>query len=175
MAQSPVAAPAAAAGAALPGKAVYEKSCASCHDHPETRAPAFDTLRGMRYGSIHFALTEGKMQVQGAALTAGERASVIDYLVGRGTVDDSWVEKMRCPADRRAIDLKPPATVASFGFDRQNHRHLTRQQAGLATADVSKLEFAWALGFAKATTMRAQAAVVGSTLFLPVSEEMSTA
>ena len=157
--------------ASPPGKAVYDKACASCHDHPgTTRAPSFDALSGMRYGSIHFALTEGKMQAQGSSITAAERASVIDYLVGRSVTDDSWVATMMCPANRRVADLNSTATVAGFGFDKKNHRHLTREQAGLATADFRNLELAWALGFPKATTMRAQAAVVGSTVFLPVAD-----
>src|SRR5262245_2152218 len=117
-----------AAEPAHSGKAVYDKHCASCHDHPETRAPAFDTLKGMRYGSIHYALTEGKMQVQGKPLSAAERASVIDFLVGRSVVDDAWVTKMMCAPDSRAVDLKAPAIVSGFGFDTLNHRHLTREQ-----------------------------------------------
>jgi len=53
------------ASAAVPdGRALYDKACAACHDHPDTtRAPPLANLRGMRYGSIHYALTEGKMQV----------------------------------------------------------------------------------------------------------------
>ena len=155
---------------ASPGKAVYDKHCASCHEHPETRAPSFDTLKGMRYGSIHYALTEGKMQVQGAPLSAAERASVIDYLVGRSVVDDAWVMKMMCTPDRRAVDLSAPATVSGFGFDTLNHRHLTREQAGLATSDMSELQLAWSLAFPRVTTLRAQAAAVGSMLFLPVGD-----
>ena len=170
-AQAPTMASSASTVPAHPGKAVYDKTCASCHDHPgATRAPSFDALRGMRYGSIHFALTEGKMQAQAAALTGAERASVIDYLAGRGVTDDGWVAKLMCGADRRAINLDAAATVAGFGFDEKNHRHLTRRQAGLATADFPKLELAWALGFPNATSMRAQAAVVGATVFLPVSD-----
>ena len=154
-----------------PGKAVYDKVCATCHAHPgTTRAPAFEALKGMRYGTIHFALTEGKMQAQAATLTTAERAAVIDYLVGRGVSDDSWVAKMLCPAPRRAANLNATPSVVSFGFDKHNHRHLTREQAGLATADMPNLELAWALAFPQATTMRAQAAVVGSTVFLPVSD-----
>ena len=154
-----------------PGKAVYDKACAACHDHPgTTRAPPFDALKGMRYGTIHFALTEGKMQAQAASLTAAERASLIDYLVGRGVTDDSWVDNMMCSPQRRAPSLDATPSVASFGFDKHNHRHLTRRQAGLATADFRNLELAWALAFPQATTMRAQAAVDGSTVFLPVSD-----
>ncbi|MEP7247442.1 MAG: PQQ-binding-like beta-propeller repeat protein [Gammaproteobacteria bacterium] len=154
-----------------PGKAVYEKTCAACHDNPEaTRAPALATLRGMRYGSIHFALTEGKMQVQGASLSNAERGSLIDYLIGRDVVSDAWIDKLMCAADHRTVDLDAVPTVAGFGFDKKNHRHLTKAQAGLATADFHNLEFAWALAFPRATTMRAQPAVVGNTLFLPVSD-----
>ncbi len=63
-----------------------------------------------------------------------------------------------------------PATVAGFGFDLRNHRHLTATQAGITTTDFRHMELAWALAFPRATTMRAQAAVVGSTLFLPVAD-----
>ncbi len=156
---------------AHPGKAVYDRACASCHDHPGvTRAPAFAALKGMRYGTIHYALTEGKMQAQGAGLTVAERASLIDFLVGRGVTDDRWEQRMMCSADRRAVDLRASPTVAGFGFDLQNQRRLTRRQAGLATADFPRLELAWALAFPNATTMRAQAAIVGKTVFLPVSD-----
>jgi polyvinyl alcohol dehydrogenase (cytochrome) len=153
-------------GADPPGKVVYDKACASCHDHPETRAPALSNMKGMRYGTIHYALTEGKMKVQGASLTEAERASVIDFMVGRNVVDDGWVARMMCPADRRSVKLDPVATVAGFGFDTKNHRHLSKQQAGLATADFRNLELAWALALPQVTTMRAQAAIVGSTVFL---------
>jgi polyvinyl alcohol dehydrogenase (cytochrome) len=160
-----------AAQPAHPGKAVYDKACAVCHDHPGTsRAPPFEALKGMRYGTIHFALTEGKMQAQAASLTTAERASLIDYLVGRGVIDDRWVASMMCSPPRRAAKLDAAASVASFGFDKHNQRHLTRQQAGLATADFRNLELAWALAFPQTTTMRAQAAVVGSTVFLPASD-----
>jgi polyvinyl alcohol dehydrogenase (cytochrome) len=162
---------AAAAGAPHPGKAVYDRVCAACHDHPgTTRAPSFDALKGMRYGTIHYALTEGKMQAQAASLSTADRASLIDYLAGRSVTDDSWVDKMMCTAGRRVPRLNKVPTVAGFGFDTKNHRHLTREQAGLSTGDFHDLELAWSLGFPNATTMRAQAAVVGTTVFLPVSD-----
>jgi polyvinyl alcohol dehydrogenase (cytochrome) len=156
---------------AHPGKAVYDRACAICHDHPGiTRAPAFEALKGMRYGTLHFELTEGKMQAQAAGLTVAERASLMDYLVGRNVTDDRWVEKMMCGADRGAMNLSVVPTVAGFGFDRENQRRLTRRQAGLRTNDFKDMELAWALAFPNATTMRAQAAIVGSIVFLPVSD-----
>jgi polyvinyl alcohol dehydrogenase (cytochrome) len=124
----------------------------------------------MRYGTIHYELTEGKMQAQAASLSVADRASLIDYLVGRGVTDDSWVDRMMCPARQPAMSLDAAPAVAGFGFDRHNERRLSRRQAGLATADFRNLELAWALAFPNATTMRAQAAIDGSTVFLPVSD-----
>ena len=154
-----------------PGKVVYDKACAACHDHPEqTRAPTLQALKGMRYQAIHFALTAGKMQAQAASLKPDERSSVVDFLVGRAPPDDQWIARMKCGADRRFVDLRAVPTVAGFGFNRKNHRHLTREQAGLSTADFPNLELAWALAIPHATTLRAQSAVVGTTVFLPLAE-----
>ena len=154
-----------------PGKAIYARTCAACHDNPEaTRSPSLETLRGMRYQTVSYALTQGKMQAQAASLSAEERTTLIDYLVGKAATSDDWIAQMRCPADRAKVDLDASTTINGFGFDKNNHRQLTAAQAGLATADFRNLELAWVLAFPKATTMRAQPAVVGSTLFLPVAD-----
>ena len=157
--------------AAQAGERVYQRTCAMCHDHAEAlRAPTLGTLKGMRYQQIYFALTVGKMQAQGQALTGPERSDLIDFLIGRAQVSDAWTAQLRCSPERRKANLTMPATVADFGYDLRNQRHLTAQQAGITTEDFRHLELAWALAFPRATTMRAQSAVVGSTLFLPVAD-----
>jgi polyvinyl alcohol dehydrogenase (cytochrome) len=154
-----------------PGKAVYDKACASCHNQPDlTRAPALTALKAMRYGQLHYSLTDGKMQAQGATLSSVERASVIDFLVGRGVAEDQWIDKMMCAPSRRLVSLRMPATVGTFGFDKRNSRNLTSEQAGLTKDDLKNLELAWAFAVPRATTVRAQPAVVGSTLFIPLAE-----
>jgi polyvinyl alcohol dehydrogenase (cytochrome) len=164
--------PAGPADPSHPGKALYDKHCAACHDHPqETKSVPFESLRGMRHGTLHYTLTRGKMKLQASTMNEKQLGTLLDYLVGRKITDDSWIGRMRCPADRRAVDLKPPASVAGFGFDQRNTRALTREQAGLATADFRDLTLAWAIAFPQAVTMRAQPAVVGNTLFLPVGED----
>jgi polyvinyl alcohol dehydrogenase (cytochrome) len=161
-----------------PGKALYEKHCAACHDHAqETKSVPFETLRGMRYGTIHFALTSGKMKLQGDQMNAAQQGQLVDYIVGRQLVDESWIGRMRCAkagsagAAGSATPASPAPTIAGFGFTPDNNRHLTATQAGLSGADINQLELAWALAFPRATTMRAQAAVVGNTLYLPVGDE----
>jgi polyvinyl alcohol dehydrogenase (cytochrome) len=124
----------------------------------------------MRFTNVNYALTEGKMKLQGDALSDAEKKSVTDFLTGTMQANDQWVAKMMCSADRRSVDLTPAASVLGFGFDKHNHRHLTQAQAGLATGDFKNMELAWSMAFPQATTMRSQPAVVGSTLFFPVGE-----
>jgi polyvinyl alcohol dehydrogenase (cytochrome) len=108
---------AAAAAGEHPGKAVYDRACAACHNNPDaTRSPSLEALRRMRFTNVNYALTEGKMRAQAAALTDAERTAVAEYLTGTMQANDAWVEKMMCPADRRVVDLGPAPTVAGFGF-----------------------------------------------------------
>lgn len=156
---------------AHPGKALYDQHCAACHDHPvETKSVPFATLRGMRHGTLHYALTQGKMKLQAAPMDERQLGSLLDYIAGRQVLDESWIGRMQCGPGRSRVDLRGEVTVGHFGFGDGNHRALTRAQAGIATADFKNLELAWALAFPGATTMRAQPAIVGNTLFLSVGE-----
>ena len=158
-------------GAGHPGQAIYQQACASCHDHAEAmRAPTKATLQAMNYQAINFALTRGKMKVQAATLTDRTRAELINYLTGKNTATlDTWSAGHMC-AGPRVADLSGAATVATFGFDKDNTRALTARQTGLTRAGLAGVKPAWALGFPDVTMMRSQAAVVGTTVFLPVAE-----
>jgi polyvinyl alcohol dehydrogenase (cytochrome) len=156
------------------GEALYASQCAACHDNPDaTRAPPKSALRAMSPSAIDFALTDGKMKTQGSGLTDAERAQLIRYLAGgrtRTVAQDDWSAGMMCPADRRTVDLGGPAPVTTFGYDQHNTRSLTARQAGLTKAQLSNMELAWAIAIPGATTMRAQPAIVGKTVFLPVAD-----
>ena len=169
-----LAAEAAASAAVHPGQALYEKHCSACHDKPDlTRAVPFAQLRNMRLGNLFFAMTDGKMKEQAKGLNERQRGQLVDFIVGRQVVDERWIDAMRCGKDVAAMRLPPEgaANVLGFGFTRDNRRQLTREQAGLSTAEVKDLELAWVLAFPRASTMRAQAAIAGDTLFLPVTDE----
>jgi len=129
----------------------------------------FAALRAMRHGTIHFALTQGKMKQQATGLSEQQIGTLIDFVVGRQVLDDAWITRMRCGPGRK-LDLQAQVKVNGFGFDARNSRALTRAQSGLATADFKDLELAWAMAFPGATTMRSQPAVVGNVLFLPVGD-----
>lgn len=155
-----------------PGQPIYRQYCAACHDKPEeTKAPAKATLEAMSFQSISFALTQGKMKVQGADLDEELRGQLISYLTGASKrTMETWSQGMMCEASRRTVDLNASATVKTFGFNERNTRSLSAADAGLTKAQLGKLELAWAIAFPNVTMIRAQGAVVGKTLFLPVAE-----
>ena len=155
-----------------PGQAVYRAHCAACHDNPEqSRSPAKATLGAMSYQVLSFALTKGKMQAQAVSIGEEERGQLINYLTGRTTSTlDAWSKGMMCDARRAVVDLKGTPAVATYGFDARNTRTLTAAQTGLTKAKLGRLELAWAIAFPDVTMIRAQGAVVGNNLFLPVAE-----
>jgi polyvinyl alcohol dehydrogenase (cytochrome) len=159
------------AAAQSPGEAVYNQSCAACHDHPEaTRAPSKANLSAMRPQVIDYALTQGKMKAQGEGLAGDARQALIEYLTGANRVAaKDWTPQMACKG-RGGVDLAGGPTITGFGYDRANTRKLTAKQAGLTTAQLSNMELAWAMAFPGASVMRAQPAVIGKTLFLPVAD-----
>jgi len=162
------------AEATTAGATLYQNNCASCHDHPETtRALPRDTMAQMPAATILFALTEGKMKVQGSALSEADRNTLVGYITGgHGPISnkDEWSQGMMCAADRRVADLKGPATVTTFGYDLSNTRVLNARQAGLTKAQLSHLELAWAIAIPGGTTMRSQPAIVGKTVFMPAPD-----
>lgn len=154
-----------------PGLAVYEAKCASCHDNPEaTKAPSVADLGRLSSGDIVNAMITGVMIPQAVGMTTEEVDAVATYLSQTVESDDSWMEAMACPADRKVPDLSSEPTVATFGFDQHNTRELSYEEAGLTSEDMDGLELAWAVAFPQAITMRSQAAIVGDTLFVPVGE-----
>ena len=82
---SATAAPAVAQG--VDGAAIFAKACASCHADGQASAPTPAALRALAAESILNALTNGRMQVQGSALTATERSAVALFAAGRGARD----------------------------------------------------------------------------------------
>jgi polyvinyl alcohol dehydrogenase (cytochrome) len=156
------------------GAALYKSNCASCHDHSETtRALPRETMAQMPAATILFALTEGKMKAQGAALSEADRNTLVGYITGgHGPISnkDEWSQNMLCAADKRTVDLKVPPTIGTFGYDLSNTRSLTSRQAGLTKAQLSNLELAWAIAIPGGTTMRSQPSIVGSMVFMPAPD-----
>jgi polyvinyl alcohol dehydrogenase (cytochrome) len=150
------------------GETVYNEACAACHANPEvTKSPPIDTLKRMGPRAVSHALTHGKMKVQAAALTEQQVDDVVAYLSATADIDNGWIANHTCPVERIDVDTGTP-TIWTQGFDLQNHRQLSAEQAGLTTSDLGKLELAWSLGFPQTANMRSQPAIVGNTMYYPI-------
>jgi polyvinyl alcohol dehydrogenase (cytochrome) len=156
-----------------PGKAVYDKHCAVCHDHPEeSRSRSFATLQRMIPALIAHAITDGRMKEQAKMLTQEERTDLVGFFTGQTRDDNLWVAQHMCASADQPLVLNETATVSGFGLGLKNHRYLSAAQSGLSTADLSRLELKWSLSFPNITMMRSQPAIVGNTLFLtPVDSQ----
>lgn len=148
-----------------PGKAVYERYCAACHNQPATRAPALSALQQMSAQTLRFTLTEGIMRQQGSAVPREQFEQLLGYLAAADTGGAEWVAGMLCKPDQRAVDLSQPVALSMVGADPRNSRRLTPQQSGLTSADLRTLELAWAIAFPKTSGLRTSAVIVGSTMF----------
>ncbi len=79
--------------------------------------------------------------------------------------NQDWIADTLCTADNRSVDLQQPVSFTFTDAGGNNLRHLEASEAGLTTADLSRLELAWAVAFPETSSMRAAPVIIGSTIF----------
>ena len=147
------------------GSAVFDRACASCHQAGATTAPALEVLRALAPEAIVNALTNGKMAVQGATLSAAEHRAVAQFLTGRAPAAAAVASGPvnRCSAATPTTDPARAPGWMGWGNDATNARFAPK--GGLTAADLPKLKLKWAFGYAGATSSRVQPALAGGKLF----------
>jgi len=154
--------------AGLPGKAVYDKTCAMCHAAPaDERTPTFQSLAALPAATIRDAMREGgKMAPMAAGLSDDEKTQLVAYLTsGQPAAAGNWTDNFMCPADKRTVDVTKPVATSGFSVDRNQTRSLTASQAGLTKSDLANLEIAWVVGF-PGQGSGTGASIVGDTMFV---------
>src|SRR5688572_29996319 len=148
------------------GSAVFDRACASCHQAGATTAPALEVLRALAPEAIVNALTNGKMAVQGATLSAAEHRAVAQFLTGRAPAAAAVASGPvnRCSAATPTTDPARAPGWMGWGNDATNARFAPK--GGLTAADLPKLKLKWAFGYAGATSSRVQPALAGGKLFV---------
>lgn len=101
-------------------------------------------------------------------LSAAQPGLAQEPATGDGSED--WVAATMCAADSRSVDLGQGVSFTYTGANGNNPRHLDAAQAGLTTADLSKLELAWAVAFPETSSMRAAPVIIGSTIFYAATD-----
>ena len=132
-----------------PGRAVYNKSCAMCHDNPgATRAATLASMQQQTPARLREVMTTGVMQPMAAGLTPQEMTDVIAFLTaGQAATSAAWTDAIMCTADKRTVDSAATIVSAGFGIDGNQTRSLSAATAGIKKADLANLEVAWALAF----------------------------
>lgn len=133
-----------------PGRAVYEKTCSTCHAQPANpRAPTLVGLQVMTPQRLREVISEGGiMAPMAAGLSEKEKADLIAWLTaGQATAPASWTDAIMCSAEKRAVSASATVVSGGFGVDGAQTRSYTATQAGLKKTELGNLEVAWAIAF----------------------------
>jgi polyvinyl alcohol dehydrogenase (cytochrome) len=151
------------------GETVYKTECANCHDSGAARMPAFAMLQGLEPGRIVDALQTGAMRVIGNFnLDGPERIGVAEFISGK-KVDPNWLGSGANTCEPASWPASDPFTAPrwnGWGGNLANTRFQNVEGAGLAAADVPRLELKWAFGFPGETFVESQPTVVGGRVFV---------
>ena len=149
------------------GAAVFARACAGCHADGQTSAPTPATLRTLSAESILNALTNGRMQQQGSALSADERRAVALFTAGRGPRDTIAATAAIDNTCKTAAPMADAATSPGWnGWGNGSANTRFASNGGLTAADLPKLKLKWAFGYSGVSAARAQPALAGGRLFV---------
>ncbi len=154
-------APVEQAGAAVfDPQATYDERCAHCHDGSVAKAPHLIKFQLIGPRAIEAALTDGLMAAHGEGLGADEIAVLATHLGGAAAAGEPVVmcEQITLPANT-------PATQG-WSLTSEGTRFIPAEVAGLAAADVPRLELAWVFAYPGATRARSQPVPFGDAVLV---------
>lgn len=154
-------------GVAAPaGQGIYQRTCAGCHDGAVKKAPHREMLALMTPEAILHALEHGIMKEEAAALAAGERVQVAEFLAGAALGTAAATDVPACDGGAPALDLGAPPTTRNWGLSPTNARYIDAAAAGLTADDLHRLESDWAVGFPGANRVRSQPTFAGGLVLV---------
>src|SRR4051812_1000459 len=153
---------------------IFKTFCAACHTEqpaakgsPNERAPTVNVLKTFTAEAVLNALTNGKMQPQGSALSEAQRRVVSEYASGQrlpapGGAGGPPVIVNACkPGTAPLRDAASTPGWNGYGNGPTGARSQDAKAAGLSAADLPKLKLKWAFGYANVSAARAQPTVAG--------------
>lgn len=151
----------------LPGAALYQSACASCHEGAIERAPHRQMLALMTPETILSAMTTGLMQSQADTLSAQQKIEVAEYLGGRAVTDNQSAYRLCSDNEQRAVpgaNAVQSVRSRNWGLTPDNKRHITSSDTAISAANASELKPLWALAFDGANRARSQPLFVGDMI-----------
>ena len=149
---------------AVSGADIYKQRCASCHDQIDARIPTRAALEKLSPARILKILDFGAMMSIAYPLRRDEREAVAMFL-GHGANDPPPPATAFCRPNVR-IMRNTTATWGGWSPTSANTRYQSPGQAGMAAADVPRLQLKWAFGFAGDVTAFAAPTIVNGTVFV---------
>ena len=149
------------------GAAIYKERCASCHDIPESRAPALSAIKAMSGTNIYIALTSGAMKTQAQGLSTPQIFGLIGYIAPTGGESTEAPNLTRtCKADAGFKIAANAPRWNGWSSSVTNSRFQDARNAGLTASNVPKLKLKWAFNLGDVTMARSQPAVEGGRVFI---------
>jgi len=163
------------------GQSLFNKHCASCHQHAMTAenqtpvviggrpAPTTETLGQLTPEAIYATLTTGDMVQQAQSLTDTEKRAIAEFFGGRplGAADagDSSHMTNHCASNPGVIEGTDAPEWNGWGNDLANTRFQYSFPAGLTAADIPRLKLKWAFGLPSGGETSGQPAIVDGRVF----------
>src|SRR5262245_3730903 len=143
--------------------AVYQKSCAACHDQPKDRTPPREALKARTREAILQSLTTGTMSVNAAALSMPEKRAVAEYLAGKSIAASGETAGL-CANRPGTLGEVSAAAWNGWGSDASNSRY--QPKPGITAADVPNLKLKWAFGFPGGSQAYGNPVIAGGRVFV---------
>ena len=152
------------------GPTLYTQLCASCHDTGLDRAPNRDALKAMTPERVLTALEKGVMLSMAAGRTGVERRAIAEFVTGKPFAQPlSMTPPPQAMCRTAAGDFADPLSGPrwnGWGVNTANTRYQDSAQAGLTSADVSRLKLKWAFGFPGELSADAHPTTAGGRIFV---------
>ena len=159
------------AAQAAEDEALFTQFCAACHTaqpaavgSPNERAPTQMVLKTFTPEAVLNALTNGKMQPQGLALSEAQRRVVSEYATGQrlaAVTSSAPATAGQCLQGEPCVPPDRASTPSwnGYGNGATGTRAQDAKAAGLTAADLPRLKLKWAFGYANVSAARAQPTV----------------
>ncbi|MFT6367638.1 MAG: polyvinyl alcohol dehydrogenase (cytochrome) [Candidatus Azotimanducaceae bacterium] len=151
--------------ASLPGVALFDKHCASCHNGQVYKAPHTTWLEMMPARSIYKAMDGGIMSTQASMLSKEQKILVVEYLLQeRFTQESISPNYAMCEGDAAKFTDFDQKEITGWGTD--TSRFVPPSVAQLALEDIPRLKPKWSFGFPGSMRARSQPTVAMGAIFV---------
>jgi polyvinyl alcohol dehydrogenase (cytochrome) len=149
------------------GEKLFVVNCAACHGSPSTnrKTPSLTALSAMEPNFILDALNKGKMQQQAKSLSEKDRQSVAEFLT-RKNIQTITLPKQAYTTFSFSGNGDELHDVSGWGGNLEGTGFRTAQQAGIAKANVGRLQLKWSFAFPGGSEVRGKPAVVGDWVII---------